>query len=176
MTKNLSKGGYYLIEILKKIKDKNNLLFINIGEQDSLRINGMTSISIPQIFDETTLALYYSACDIFIFSSLAENFPLVILEAMSCGKPVIAFRVGGIPELVDHMKTGYLAEYKNTDDFVCGVNMLLSDNNLRAKFGDSAVKKVRAELTLRRQARQYLSLYEDLIKAHKLKYAVGSKE
>ena len=54
---------------------------------------------------------------------------------MACGTPVIAFNTGGVPELVEHMKTGYIAEYKNSDDLANGVELFLSNDDLRYKAG-----------------------------------------
>ena len=60
---------------------------------------------------------------------------MVVLEAMACGTPVIAFNTGGVPELIEHMKTGYVAKYKNSDDLANGVELFLKDDVLRAKAG-----------------------------------------
>ncbi len=56
----------------------------------------------------------YNASDIFVTSSLQENLPNTIMEAMSCGVPVVAFQTGGIPEMIDHLQNGWLAEYKSS--------------------------------------------------------------
>jgi glycosyltransferase involved in cell wall biosynthesis len=77
-----------------------------------------------------------------IFAPIAKNCPLVVLEAMACVTPVIAFNTGGVPELVDHMKAGYIAEYKNSDDLANGIELFLSDDNLREKAGILARKRL----------------------------------
>lgn len=78
--------------------------------------------------DEYSLITVYNAADIFISTSLADNFPNVILEAMSCGLPCIGFNVGGIPDLIQHKETGYLAIYKNTNDLIKGINWVFKNN------------------------------------------------
>jgi glycosyltransferase involved in cell wall biosynthesis len=98
-----------------------------------------------------------------IFPSIAENCPLVVLEVMGCGTPVIAFNTGGVPELVDHLKTGYVAEYKNSDDLANGVELFLSDDSLRENAGILARKRVEDKFTLKQQVDNYLRLYAQIL-------------
>lgn len=81
--------------------------------------------------DVYSLVLAYNAADVFVSPSLADNFPNVILEAMSCGTPCVGFNVGGIPDLICHRKTGYLSKYKNADDLVNGICYVLGEENSR---------------------------------------------
>ena len=90
--------------------------------------------------------------------------PLVFLESMACGTPVISFNTGGVPELVEHMKTGYVAEYKNSDDFANGVELFLGDDVLRAKAGILARVRVEDNFTLNKMVESYLDLYYAMIK------------
>jgi len=57
--------------------------------------------------------------------TLADNLPNGIIESMACGTPVISFNTGGVPEAISHMKTGYIAQYKNVNDLSVGIKMLL---------------------------------------------------
>jgi glycosyltransferase involved in cell wall biosynthesis len=82
---------------------------------------------------------------------------------MACGTPVIAFNTGGVPELVDHMKTGYVAEYKNPADLADGVELFLSDAKLREKAGILARQRVEAKFTLDQQEDNYLKLYAQIL-------------
>ena len=81
---------------------------------------------------------------------------------MACGTSVIAFNTGGVPELVEHMKNGYVAEYKNSDDLANGVDLFLSDDVLREKAGILARKKVEDKFTLDQQVDNYLKLYDQM--------------
>ena len=72
--------------------------------------------TVSYVADQNILAKYYSAADILLYPSIADNCPLVVLEAMACGLPVVSFETGGIPELVEHKVNGYIAEYKNPND------------------------------------------------------------
>jgi glycosyltransferase involved in cell wall biosynthesis len=83
-------------------------------------------VYVPNISDKNILAEHYGLSDVFLFTSLAENCPLVVLEAMSCGLPVVSFDVGGVPELVTHKTNGYIAKYKDGVDLMKGLKWILT--------------------------------------------------
>ncbi|HNU87991.1 MAG TPA: glycosyltransferase, partial [Ferruginibacter sp.] len=76
--------------------------------------------------DEYSTALVYNAADVFIAPSLAEAFGYVVMEALSCGTPVVGFDVGGIPDMVKHKENGYLAKYKDAEDLAEGIRYCIS--------------------------------------------------
>lgn len=76
---------------------------------------------IGYLHDEYSLILAYNAADVFVSASLAENYPNVILEAMSCGVPCVGFNVGGIPEQIQHKTNGYLATLKDSASLANGI-------------------------------------------------------
>jgi len=91
-----------------------------------------------------------------------ENNPLSILEAMAHAKPIVASRIGGIPELVRHGQTGLLFEPKNAQQLSNHIRMLFSDPDLRRKFGREARRTAEAEYSLQRHGAALLSLYQNL--------------
>ena len=158
---NPQKGGKYLLESLKNINSK-NVFFLNIGssdEIDKIIHKEVDYLSIPYIHDEDLLPEYYAASDLLLFPSTEENCPLVILEAMACGTPVVAFNTGGIPELIEQLKTGYVAKYKDADDFIKGINIFIDDKSLRENAGKRARDVVEKHFTLDKMAGLYLDLY-----------------
>ena len=166
--KNFWKGGEYLLKALEQIDDE-NVFFLNIGSTENLDKRVKKSIewvSIPYVDNEKTMAEYYAASDLFLYPSLADNCPLVVLESMACSTPVIAFDTGGIPELLTNMKTGYIARYKDVDDFVKGIKLFLNDVDLRAKAGFSARKDVEKHFTLDKMVMLYEELYNKLAPEH----------
>jgi len=86
---------------------------------------------------------FYSAGDIFVFPGIRESLGMVFLEAQSCGIPVVAFRNGGIPEVVRDGKTGVLVPMYDSDRFAGAIEKLLTNAALRRQMGESARTYVR---------------------------------
>lgn len=144
---NPDKGEAYIDLVQKEMGD--SLQVLRLGEGDSY------------VADETTLAKYYAAADLFLLPSLAESASLVAMEAMACGTPVVAFRVGGIPELVDHGESGYLAGYKDGEDLIRGVELALS---LAAEhWGRRARERAEADFSQEKMVSAYIEKYEELL-------------
>jgi len=103
-----------------------------LGENVKYTI-GKTMFEVPEILQNGK---------IFISTSLTENQPLAVLEAMACELPVIAFRTSGIPEIIEDGKTGLLVELGNLDEYEEKLRWLLEDKKLRKKLGRNARKFV----------------------------------
>ena len=162
---NIQKGWDYAEKIINYYKNNKNILFLCIGgAKDDEHFNNSNIKYIKYIKNELLLAKYYSASDIFLFTSLAENFPLTILEAMSCGTPIVSFDVGGVKEAVIHKQNGYIAEYQNTNDLINGIEYIfgLNDNELN-KMSQNAIQKVKKKFTLDVMVNNYLKLYETIL-------------
>jgi len=154
------KGWRFIIKIIDRFSNNKNILFVNIG-----RIAGNKSnlLGLPPVGDDKTLAKYYSAADMLLYPSIADNCPLVVLEAMACGLPVVSFNTGGIPELVEHKTNGYIAEHKNQNDLETGIKYLL-DLSLQEseKMKQYSVEKIKTAFTVEKMAGKYLDIYEHL--------------
>jgi len=114
--------------------------------------------------DDRLLAVVYSAADLLVFPTLAENMPNGILESMACGTPVVAFDIGGVPEVVRPMETGYLAAQKDAADLARGIDLLLEDSGLRERLGHHCREVVEAEYSLDLQTRRFQALYRDILR------------
>jgi glycosyltransferase involved in cell wall biosynthesis len=79
-----------------------------------------------RINDEITMALTYAAADCMVVPSRQDNLPQTALEAIGCGTPVVAFNVGGLPDIIDHMKYGYLAQPYDPADLAAGISWVLT--------------------------------------------------
>jgi len=111
------KGAKYAVEACDKIKDLNPYLII-VGMMDEHAKDIFSEFDYFEagyLSDDLSLNQHYAAADIFLFCSLADNQPLVILETMASGTPIIGFKTGGIPEMVEDNKTGFLVEQKDID-------------------------------------------------------------
>jgi len=162
----------FLVDALNDFHPKDETAILVLGKNAGIPVKNNTFeiINSGYIKDERLLAKYYSAADLFVLPSLAENFPLVVLEAMSCGLPVAAFKIGGTPEAVRHMKTGYIAEYKNSSDLAKGMSLFLENETLHREAGEAARKLVMDEYRLSIQTERYLELYDYAIKKHSAKH------
>ena len=90
--------------------------------------------------DQDTLRNYYSAADVLVLPSFYESFGLVALEAMSCGLPVVASRVGGIPSFVDIGENGYLIPWRCPEPYVEKIEVLLSNLDFKEFMSKAAMK------------------------------------
>jgi glycosyltransferase involved in cell wall biosynthesis len=112
--------------------------------------------------DQDRIADVYRAANVVLVPSLADNFPNVVLEAMACGVPCVAFDTGGIKEAVRHLKTGLLAPQGDVEKLASELERLLQDKELRQRLGHEARQTATAEYGLKLQSQRYLQLYEEL--------------
>ncbi|MCH8800053.1 MAG: glycosyltransferase [Chloroflexi bacterium] len=91
--------------------------------------------------DHKELPLYYNAADVCVVPSYYESFGLVALEAMACGTPVVATRVGGLSTIIQHGRTGYLQSWRCPEAFANSVEMIISSNGLQQSLGEAARKR-----------------------------------
>jgi glycosyltransferase involved in cell wall biosynthesis len=118
---------------------------------------------IGQVHDQLFLPVVYSAADIFIAPSILDNLANTVLEAMSCGTPVIAFAIGGMPDAIDDGINGFLAK---TISHECLAKAILSALNNYAqldKFSITARMKITEQFSNEMQAQRFIKLYEDIL-------------
>ncbi len=107
---------------------------------------------------------FYNAIDLFLLpSTWEEPFGRVLIEAMATEKPVIASRVGGVPEVVDHGMTGYLVNPDDVDGWCKCIDKLVNDGRVRNQFGETGRKKVLEKFTLEHMTSQIVSIYSEMI-------------
>ena len=119
-----------------------------------------------RLHDDISLALAYSAADIFVCPSRQESFSLTTLESLACGTPVVAFATGGIPDMVEHGVTGYLAAPYVPRDLARGIALLLGDTALRQRMGEAGREKVEQQFALSLVVGRYMALYEEIRQEH----------
>lgn len=105
--------------------------------------------------------------DLFVLPSLNEGMPLALLEAMCVSLPIVASRVGGIPEVIEHEKTGILVEPGDEQMLADACDRLRSDQKLSQRLGAASLVKVKMELSSKAMAREVGSLYRSLFRGRK---------
>ncbi|MCX6043982.1 MAG: glycosyltransferase family 4 protein [Chloroflexi bacterium] len=113
--------------------------------------------------DEVSVALLYAAADLFVAPSIQENLSNMVMEALACGTPCVAFQIGGMPDMIDHQQNGYLARPFESDDLAAGISWVLGDEMRWQQLTVAARRKVEENFELQHVARRYTSLYEELM-------------
>jgi glycosyltransferase involved in cell wall biosynthesis len=159
------KGWKYTEAVISHFQKNEECVLVCIGGDRLEKKTSNGIIYIPYVEDKNILSEYFSSADVFLFTSIAENFPLVVLEAMGSGTPVVSFDVGGVKEAVIHRENGYISEYKNSKDLICGVEYIfsLSLDEIQ-KMSDHSARRVKDEFSLQIMADKYLKLYKSIIK------------
>jgi glycosyltransferase involved in cell wall biosynthesis len=125
-------------------------------------IDGLRLVHVGEITDEARLASLYAAADVVIAPSLEDNLPNVILEALGCATPVVAFAAGGIPDAVDHQRNGYLAPVGAAGELARGIEWVL-DPARKASLAAAARETAEQRFDIRQCARRYRELFGELI-------------
>ena len=107
----------------------------------------------------------YQGLDVLINSSHSEALPLAVMEAMACGVPVVATRVGGVPELVAHGTTGWLAEAGDFQSLAAAAASLIEQPSMHARFAAAARERVLARFDIAHHVAAYAALLERLAAA-----------
>ncbi|TLX70967.1 glycosyltransferase [Labilibacter sediminis] len=163
------KGSKYLIESLNildqkhpHLKDEFELVVFGKSNKKQLKrfpfkVNSMKFISCT---DE--LVKLYSAADAFVLPSLQDNLPNTVMESLACGVPVIGFRVGGVPEMIEHQKSGFLAEARDSESLANGIVDVLFHDNLNS-YKKAARSFALDNFDNKVVADQYIALYSSLM-------------
>jgi glycosyltransferase involved in cell wall biosynthesis len=152
------KGHTYLLEAIPLVKKKfSNIRFVLVGD-------GRTKKELEKLVqsrglsEDVIFAGYYpqdqiidavGAFDIFVLPSLHEGLPYAILDAMSLGKPIVATKVGGIPEQINNGVSGILVPPRDSEELANAIIYLLTNEEKAKEMGLKARKKVRDNFTIK---------------------------
>jgi len=162
------KGLHILNQALKilsnVIKDNSVELIIFGANEPEIPVDyGFKVNYMGELQDDVSLVSLYSAVDVFVAPSTQDNLPNTVIESMSCSVPVVAFNIGGMPDMIDHMENGYLAEPFSPDDLANGINWVLESSDRYRQLSESALHKVRNSFSLKNSVEQYNNLYSSLL-------------
>ena len=164
-----SRKGFHLLQpTLQQLsksgwQDNCELVIFGASKPDSPNNFGLRANYLGTLNDNLSLALAYSAADIFVLPSVQDNLPNTIMEALACGTPCVGFDIGGVPDMIEHQQNGYLAEPYKIDDLTKGIIWVLENHERYQKLCDRAREKVEQEFTLEIIAQRYLSLFKEIL-------------
>ncbi len=134
-----------------------DLHYVSIGGEQGLEHPRV--LQLPRIDDEARLAQAYSALDLFLYTPVADNCPLVVIEAMACGIPVVTFATGGIPELVRDGRDGLVVPQGDTRALAEAVATLIEAPELRQRMARQARDRAVAQFDRAPIATRYDAVY-----------------
>lgn len=156
------KGSDLLQQALKQFSKEDGITALTFGavregdEKFPLPVHHLGQLS------ENELQLAYSTADLTVVPSREDNLPNIAVESIASGTPCVSFDIGGLPDIVDHGDTGYLAEPFNTDDLANGISWVLSDGDRLAQLSEQAQRIAKQRFSIETVAKMYKNLYEEL--------------
>jgi glycosyltransferase involved in cell wall biosynthesis len=169
----VEKGHKYLLEAARQVAiEYPNIRFIIAGE-GPLKLNLQNYASFLNIEKfvhfigfRKDIHNIYSLLDILALASTVEGTPMVLLEAMAMGIPVVSTDVGGIKNIIDHQSNGLLIKPRNPNALAESILYLLGNDRESKRLADNARKTVQQKFSDKRMAREYEKVYCDVLKSH----------
>lgn len=165
------KGHRYLIEAIAKLPQKKDIFFVFCGdgvcrgdlERQAKKVGVMEQLRFPGFRQD--LQEFFSIMDLLVLPSLTEGLPNVVLEAFACAKPVVATRVGGVPEIVEDGVNGFLVPPANPRLLAEAIINCLSSKGLGRSFGEAGYQKVKSGFTFESQTQKLERIYKEILTA-----------
>ena len=167
-TRVRNKGFHLLVSAMKELvergwRDRAELVVFGASEPATAPDLGLNARYLGHLDDDDRIALLYAAADVFVAPSLQENLPNTIMEAMACGTPCVAFNQGGVADLIDHERNGYLAQPYEPADLARGIAWVLEDDGRWHALSMRTRQKTEEEFDLQSVALRYAKLYQEMI-------------
>lgn len=164
--KDPRKGFDLLMQALRAVRDEMDTLQLVVFGEPSPR--AVPDVQFPlhytgKLYDDLSLRILYSAADAFVLPSRQDNLPNTGVESLACATPVIAFNTGGLPDIVQHKVTGYLAQPFEPDDLARGIRWVLEDPARNAQLSQRARMYAVQNFSYPVVAAQYLALYRRIL-------------
>ena len=163
------KGMKYFIEAIEKmvadhpeVKDDTVIAILGGKAEEVASQLPLPCYPLGYISDERRIVSVYNSADVFVLPSLEDNLPNTIMESMACGVPCVGFQVGGIPEMIDHRRNGYVAALGNSADLATGIHWVLRETDY-ALLSQQAVQKVLSTYSQRAVAMAYIEVYNQAL-------------
>lgn len=161
------KGWKYFVEAAREL-DPSKVLLLVFGQDRGLDADQfpVPAKLIGFISDEILLRVVYSAADAFIVPTLADNLPNVLIESIACGTPCVAFNVGGIPDVIDNGKTGFLAHPADSRDLLIKINRLLDlPSDEYRVMSETCREEAVEKYCYKKEGKTYSELFHSLVRS-----------
>jgi glycosyltransferase involved in cell wall biosynthesis len=157
------KGTKFAIDVINKIRDLNPyLVLVGVIDEEARELfHGLDFYEAGYLSTDKELNEHYSVADIFLFCSLADNQPLSILETMSSGTPLFGFDTGGISEMVEQNKTGYLSPQKDTINLANSIRKAYHSKEY-INWGKASRLKAEKEYSYEKLLENHKQLYQTI--------------
>jgi glycosyltransferase involved in cell wall biosynthesis len=139
------------------------VIVFGTSESKQQSLSGFPVQHIPPLQRDEDLAALYSAADVFVAPSLQDNLPNTVMEALACGTPCVAFDIGGMPDLIEHRKNGYLATPRDNESLARGIAWVLEDLSRWQQLSRQARAFTTEHFDLTAVAKQYTQLYSEIL-------------
>ena len=168
-TSDKRKGNQFLVQALEKMSQagwgsKTELIVIGASMPENPPDLGMKVHYMGYLHDEISQVLLYSAADAVVAPSMQENLSNTVMESLACGTPVVAFNIGGMPDMIDHQINGYLATPFESNDLADGMMWVLENKDRHDMLSQCARQTVVERYTLKAVANRYLALYQSILR------------
>lgn len=165
--KDKRKGFVFLMQAIsqmKKINPEISEIFglITFGKSSVVDVSDVPVYPQSYLKDDNSIAMLYQAADVYVIPTLEDNLPSTIMESLACGTPVVAFNTGGIPDMVDHKTTGYLAKLRNVNDLISGINWVKNHTEI-SQIKKNCRGKVIANFSNEVISAKYINYYRSLL-------------
>jgi len=166
------KGVPFLIRAIAQARQNKinaNLTIVGEGAQKETLIALVKTLQIEKhvkfegFVPNSKMPMYYNRCDIFCFPTLGEPFGKAVVEAMACGKPVIATNVGGTAEIIQNRENGILVPPANSEAIAAEITRLINDPQESRRIGKKARETIVERFSWEKIAEKYHQLYSALL-------------
>ena len=163
-----NKNVPWLLEQLSALPDLDGIIILAFGEGAVPVPRALHVRFTGGIRERHDLAQLFAAADVFVSASLIETYGLTLVEAMACGIPVVAFRVGGIPEAAPNGQAGILCEPSDGTEFRAAIEKLRRDPQLRDQLGTAASNLARTRNDKGKFAQAFNHVYDECLSSRKV--------
>ena len=162
------KGVAFLVDAIRKLVGqheayKNNTSIAILGghAEEIANLLALPVHTLGYVNDPKRIVEVYNSADVFVLPSLEDNLPNTIMEAMACGVPCVGFDVGGIPEMIAHRETGYVARFCDAADLAAGLHWVLNEADY-SSLSEACLQKVYSNYSQQSVALKYANIYQNL--------------